>query len=1539
MLLPGKVIDHYTIIGEIASGGMGTVYKALDGRLQRVVAIKVIKSENVEDRSFRRFQREIQICANLSHPGIVHVYHLGLADKMPYLSMEYIDGSPLIQYFAENKFSLNEKLAFIEKVARAVHYAHSKGIIHRDIKPQNIMVRRENNDPVLLDFGIARAKDLGISITRSGEVVGTVQYMSPEQAEGRKKNIDHRTDVYALGAVLYHVITGQPPVANQGFMEMIYELAVKQLKPPRAICPEIPRRVENICLKAMAKNRSQRYPTAAAFAADLRKYLQNQKITAAHFRLKQKVIRAAKLIALALIVAMLGLEVYWKWPAGELEPCLDNVKRLYWQGSQEKYPENAYCLFSQAKISLKKLKNVGKNERKEWQEKITLAILEALSRLQRYQDICQSCNQPDFILPDKNKADRISWQRNLSIVWFRAQATYHCKKTETAQNIFQQIIDTTPDHWKEHIGSLYYRGRIYFDQGKLQKAKEDWQEAQNKLTKANIVFSLRNKLYLYLCVAILAGKHPDKELLRAYFPKIEKPNVPGIVYYETCARYWLLQLEEKGKNISTQAADAIDNMNKCLQQDPSNADYYRLRSQAYQYCEKYDLATRDVAIASTLQPSRLDFLAARLDLIGLYAPPEEFHNYYRQLRSQLAEMSSIKPDLFAEEFRQVRLVFNRHYSLPTIPFSEEKFIRSYRKLFSNFPKTRELAADIISMFPYQKVLSLLQSESAKATAKQRQNLDQLIKRIKKQENRRLCNECIQRLSGICPRGAIPDSVLSAFGKQVVFLKEILQDHKADLSPADDEAKVFWPQLRFLAARVLANLPYASIRSYLYAQMETPAPDIHISTRIFTARVLVEIGFNFKDSHFNKHLLRENLPTENEFLNVLLTNIIPLNNQDRDLLLKIFYRKKTNIRDKKRDAFAAASRLKGCFGGLPGEKQLEIFQLIRDGNRHVDPQIRAFSIMAFWDVPFYQAYWKTRIAKNKEFDLLMKALQCKYPMVQYAALSAVRYFTYFDFIDKEVFRIFEATKKIVADKSILDLVYYQAINVLMFIGNSKPEKAGNLLKAIAFDYKKNWVRRLPAILGLANLPTTQIALIPKLQNLVEKDHDLRIRAITLYALARHLAAIKDQQIVRNLSSFVGSLLLKALQSPAQPLQLHALAAMPYIESPSPEIIKKIEKIWRCDPHLQTKAMALSALINLQARFPNQSLVKREEWQNWVKTQTKKQQRQYRFAAAWGYSDVVKNDIECPVHLAKKVNWNADAIRHYEMTKMTRLAVSQKKHNLYIQNLSAVLKILQEMEPDEKQYRLAKKHLSLLIQLYIAFGKKDLAIGELRKFRSYFSDRIDFSILYADILEGGQALAELPQFDQQTITSRQYAKILRIQARVDQQRNNLPAALEKLRLQHCLMPGDPEALMALAKYYYSQGNCQAERYLDRLDKKFIQNGEACFLIAKIAAARGEQPKAILFLSKAVKQDYLLDTKQITTCSHLAKLPFAATAYQIACACMASPQDKMKALKWLEIALQGNHPVTAKKLRLDFKGIHRSQMFKMILRRVHRRSFKRK
>jgi len=277
--LLGKFGD-YELLEEIGRGGQGVVFRAWQRSLNRTVAVKIIGIGQLTTTAhLKRLRREAEAAAKLNHPGIVPIYEVGERDGTYYFSMRFVEGDCLDEAISRGSISVREAAELIVKVARTVHYAHEHGILHRDIKPGNILLDA-NGEPHLTDFGLARLVEHGSTVTGSLEVMGTPSYMAPEQAVGNNAGVNRATDVYGLGAVLYELLTGHPPFAGGTTYETIHLLLDSEPRQPRLWNRKIDRDLSAVCLKCLEKNPRYRYSSALELAEDLERWLWHEPIRA-----------------------------------------------------------------------------------------------------------------------------------------------------------------------------------------------------------------------------------------------------------------------------------------------------------------------------------------------------------------------------------------------------------------------------------------------------------------------------------------------------------------------------------------------------------------------------------------------------------------------------------------------------------------------------------------------------------------------------------------------------------------------------------------------------------------------------------------------------------------------------------------------------------------------------------------------------------------------------------------------------------------------------------------------------------------------------------------------------------------------------------------------------------------------------------------------------------------------------------------------------------------------------------------------------------
>ncbi len=275
-----KRIASYEILAEIGRGGMGVVYKAQDPRLKRAVALKVILAGgHAGEVELARFQIEAEAVARLSHHHFVQIYEVGSDEGLPFLALEYCGGGSLEDRVVRSPLAPHDAAELVAKLADAMEHAHRAGVIHRDLKPGNILFD-ENGEPKITDFGLAKKVGENDSHTRTVSVMGSLGYMSPEQASGRTREATPAVDLYALGAILYRLLTGKTPFEGSSTAESLQLVIHGVPVPVRRVRPACPRDLDTICLKCLEKSPSARYGSAAELADDLRRFLRGEPITA-----------------------------------------------------------------------------------------------------------------------------------------------------------------------------------------------------------------------------------------------------------------------------------------------------------------------------------------------------------------------------------------------------------------------------------------------------------------------------------------------------------------------------------------------------------------------------------------------------------------------------------------------------------------------------------------------------------------------------------------------------------------------------------------------------------------------------------------------------------------------------------------------------------------------------------------------------------------------------------------------------------------------------------------------------------------------------------------------------------------------------------------------------------------------------------------------------------------------------------------------------------------------------------------------------------
>jgi eukaryotic-like serine/threonine-protein kinase len=323
----GNGLGDYELLEVIGRGGMGLVYRARQRSLDRVVAIKMTAfGPGSSPELVKRFRAEAVAAAALQHPNIVAIHEVGIHEGRHFFVMDYVEGQSLAQLVGNRPLPAQRAAGYLKTIAEVVHYAHERGILHRDLKPSNVLIDGQDR-PRVVDFGLARRLEGDSELTVTGQVLGSPHYLPPEQATGRRGRVSRRTDVYGLGATLYHLLTGRPPCQAESLAETLDLVLHNEPVAPRLLNPGLPRDLETICLKCLEKEPVKRYPTAQAVADELGRFLEGQPILARPVgaagkawrwcRRNPRLATAVGVAGLSLVVGVAGIS--WQWRRAEVQ--------------------------------------------------------------------------------------------------------------------------------------------------------------------------------------------------------------------------------------------------------------------------------------------------------------------------------------------------------------------------------------------------------------------------------------------------------------------------------------------------------------------------------------------------------------------------------------------------------------------------------------------------------------------------------------------------------------------------------------------------------------------------------------------------------------------------------------------------------------------------------------------------------------------------------------------------------------------------------------------------------------------------------------------------------------------------------------------------------------------------------------------------------------------------------------------------------------------------------------------------------------------
>jgi serine/threonine protein kinase len=1525
LLLPffeGSQLGNYVIQGKLGAGGMGVVYRAKDTTLLRQVAIKVIKTGEA-GHAMERFLRELEISAHLDHPHIVKIYHVGVCNKFPYCVMEYIQGLPLLDYVETHCLPLAGKLTIIKKIAMALVYAHKYKVIHRDIKPSNILVR-DNGDPVLMDFGIAKiTQSANRSITRSGEVVGTLEYMSPEQAEGKKREIDARTDIYGLGAVLYHLLTGRPPVTGSGMMEKIYNAAEGKTVPPSQLVNHLPLSVEKICLKALEKKQSNRYSDAKAMVSDIEAYLEGKELASTRRNCASN--KVSRLLHMSTEILVTGLQVVLRVrdfcraallkknifsyirlltgitaalivffgylilapKPGEvgskspsvLEKNIDKSRILsLYQSGLEKYKKRdyheAYFYWDYVRQKILENERLAMDEQiKKIAQQLSDDLIEVAFEAGEYQKVYA------FSRASSTK------EKPFYILCYIARAAYHCGYTEKAKTMFEELekgLTSIPEAaQKSYLQVLsYYRGMIFFSQKRWAAAAAKFKEVihlveQDKTQQEKASFA--PALYLYYCATYLVDidqpMTPEgQEAIKNYFWQAASSHdltseaLLHTLYHDTQARYYLKMAElSKAKE---SAGKVIEHIEECLKNQELQAEWYYIRGKAYAMLGQAGKAQQDFDVACQLAPGQLGPFLAKIDLLWLDPKPAELRNIFSEFPTRIFKGIHIPINLFAHEFAQLAESYG--VRIQGIPFNQGLFDHYAQQLWSGKEEDMQIAQKVIASMVPTSVVKRALGHLMAVRQTDIEFIHSLMEKADVYEQACLGQECLSRLARVPWTGTIWH-VENFYPKHTDRLKEIL---------ADERQNMF---LRFLAARVLTGLPSLEERESLWQKYLQEAGQTNdMTATIMVAHAFLQLGYvhTISDSNFN-HLaaqwIKQQRPHDaaNQFLECLLADILlPADPTGLDILIAML------DLPSKRSKLMAASRFLWP-QRLPPAVFSKLLQVLRDGifngSEQTSNQDELSTLCQTATLSMFcrfltlseidaQMQWQIMVDQHflqQTFAYLHQRLRLANPPLQNAILQFWREAARLLVINDDNDLIRQMHKKIRPLWTNPDpLVRYQALMASSALFDPK------LMEKISPAEDANLLENIACLLGAASSASMEIyrqkawfSLLRVIgKNQLMETKNWRMRMILLYLVGSEAG-----------HSVFHSQIQAALQDPEPYMRCVGIVCMGRWSQVNKTFLDRLRQMAREDTDHMVRATALGMLIHHTYK---QQSPDAENWHQYAKQSHECASEDYALAVGWGYSIPWELYIFASPFLRSKFNWQEEQHWAHIACELVQHCKDLATRKEYMLRLQKSLDILEKY----KNLPIYQEHTYLLALLYEQEGRyKDASdflakiIGELAIQDTRFIWMWTQLMVRQDrIREAQQRIEELlarsEQYQTEDYATKQaltkhQAQLLRSLALLCLAQGNKSRGRQLLLQQYLLYPQQPDGLQAWAEFYYAEHeDLRASYALQKMQEWVPKNCEFSLSLARLAARNNDLSKVILYVRWAKLQNSSLNCRDV-------------------------------------------------------------------------------